>query len=94
MSCKKNKPVVDPGPGLLGKKAATGRSVILNREWLSLNAGKYLEEWVALRDGKLIDHDTCSRTLRKRLRDNKVLTNGLLIIVPGHFYTEQNELIW
>lgn len=85
---------MEQGPGALGRKPASARSILLNRDWLSRNASKYREEWVALRDGKLLGHAPCSRTLRKWLIDNKVPTDGVLVLMPGHFYNEQNELVW
>jgi hypothetical protein len=94
MSCKGRRAVVEQGPGATGHKASSARSIILNRDWLSRNAYKYREEWVALRDGKLLAHDPCSRTLRKWLKDNRVSMDGVLVLMPGHFYNASNELIW
>jgi hypothetical protein len=94
MSCKSKRGTVEQGPGTTGSKATSARSVLLNRQWLTQNASQYREQWVAIKDGKLLDHDSCSRTLRKRLRERHVPMDGVLVIMPGHFYNERNQLIW
>jgi hypothetical protein len=59
-------PVAEPG------SVATGRDdARLNQGWLEKHEAEHVGEWVALRDGGLVDSDKSLRALRQRLRANR-----------------------
>jgi len=60
---------------------STDRDLRSDSEWLEKNSWQYVDEWVALKDGQLLDHDLNRAELRARLREQGKLAGAFVVKV-------------
>lgn len=65
-------------PRVVSSDASADSEIASDQEWLEAHRGEYLNQWVAVRDGKLLDTASSLRELTERVGDTEgaLLTTG------------------